>query len=86
MRSDFVLSVRDDAVRFNQGGRFLRNLLDEPKVLPEGSIWMAIEGGTASSLRGNAENGRLLQFFGARQTRGSLLTPGPPPRWIEGSF
>jgi hypothetical protein len=38
MRTDFVLSARDDAVRFDQGGRFLRNLLNEPKVLPEGSI------------------------------------------------
>ena len=28
-----------------------------------------------------AENGRLLQFFGARQMRGSLLTPGARPRF-----
>ena len=27
------------------------------------------------------ENGRLLQVFGARQTRGSLLTPGARPQF-----
>ena len=29
-----------------------------------------------------AENGRLLQFSDARQTRGSLLTPGACPRFL----
>ena len=29
-----------------------------------------------------AENGRLLQFSDARQTRGSLLTPGARPRFL----
>jgi hypothetical protein len=29
-----------------------------------------------------AENGRLLQFFGALQTRGTLLTRGAHPRFL----
>jgi hypothetical protein len=29
-----------------------------------------------------AENGRLLQFFCALQTRGSLLTPGAHSRFL----
>ena len=29
-----------------------------------------------------AENGRLLQFFDARQTRACLLTPGARPRFL----
>jgi hypothetical protein len=37
-RRHFVLFAGDDAVRFDQGGRLLRSLLDEPEVLPEGSI------------------------------------------------